>query len=784
MKDHKKTKEQLITELTQLRQQVAQLREFEARYNQLGQAQHKDKERYTLLARNVIENTRDIIYSATPDGTVTFVNSQVSCLGYEPEDVIGHRFAEFIHPDDVSGVLEAYQRTVETGGNAPTVFRLVAKDKTAVYVEEFGRAIREDDTVVQVIGVLRDITQRMSVEAALRQSQTYSRNIIESSLDMIIAVNQERKITEFNKAAQKAFGYSPEEVIGKHVNILYAESEKGIQVHDTTVKQGQCIQEVLNKRKNGEVFPSYLSASVLRDESGELVGVMGVSRDITEQKRMEAENIRLAAFPRESPHPVLESDAQGNIQYVNPAAESLLNKLRLERVTDLLPPDHEKLVRAFLKEGESFFGIGVSVRNRIFSWSYHPVPNAGVVRLYGADITDQQRAADNLRRERDKAQSYLDIAGVVIVALDVNGKVTLINGKGCDVLEYKEEEIIGKNWFDHFVPGNIKERAKGVFEGLIAGGVEPLEYHEIPILTKSGRERLIAWHNRILTDKSGKPNTLLISGEDITEHRKAEQELIRLSLAVEQAAETIMITEPDGTIVYVNPAFEAITGYSCSEAIGKNPRILKSGNQSLEFYRNLWSTLGQGEIWSGRFVNRRKDGRLYDEEAVISPVRDASGNIIHFVAVKRDVTQELTLTAQLQQAQKMEAIGALAGGVAHDFNNLLTTIMGFAELALLENGLDSRVREHIARIPEQGRRAAKLISQLLAFSRRAVTERQTLSLSAAIKETAKMLERTISENVSIVLDIPKSAAMINADPTQIQQVILNLRSCEKITVTT
>ncbi|OGG45199.1 MAG: hypothetical protein A3F84_09405 [Candidatus Handelsmanbacteria bacterium RIFCSPLOWO2_12_FULL_64_10] len=262
--------------------------------------------------------------------------------------------------------------------------------------------------------------------------------------------------------------------------------------------------------------------------------------------------------------------------------------------------------------------------------------------------------------------------------------------------------------------------------------------------------------------------------DNITERKRAEEEHARLSRAVEQAAESIMITDPDGTIIYVNPAFEWVTGYSREEVVGQNPRLLKSGRQDAAFYREMWNTLTRGEVWTGRFINRRKDGTLFEEEAVISPIRNGDGKVVNYVAAKRDVTQEVALEAQLRQAQKMEAVGTLAGGIAHDFNNLLTTIIGFAQLALMEEGVSPLVREYIARIPEQGKRAAQLISQLLTFSRKAITEKQPMSLTPLVKETVKMLERTLPENVAIQLNAPGEVAQVNADPTQMQQVIMNL----------
>lgn len=262
--------------------------------------------------------------------------------------------------------------------------------------------------------------------------------------------------------------------------------------------------------------------------------------------------------------------------------------------------------------------------------------------------------------------------------------------------------------------------------------------------------------------------------KEIAERKRIEEEIRRLAIVVEQEAEAVVISDTSGRIQYVNPAFEKMSGYARDEVIGHNPRLLKSGKQDHLFYARMWQTLTHGEVWSGHLSNKRKDGSLYDVEAVISPIRDESGQIVSYVATTRDVTREMQLEEQFRQAQKMEAIGRLAGGIAHDFNNLLTSILGYSRLVTDEIDEGNPMRADMEEIIHAGERAAALTKQLLAFSRKQMIQLRPTNINAVVLDMDKLLRRTLGEDIELVTLIDNEMGCINADAGLIEQAVMNL----------
>lgn len=260
--------------------------------------------------------------------------------------------------------------------------------------------------------------------------------------------------------------------------------------------------------------------------------------------------------------------------------------------------------------------------------------------------------------------------------------------------------------------------------------------------------------------------------QDVTKRRKDELQLRLLATAIEQAAEAIVIADTNGRVKYANPAQGKLTGDDKGD-VGES-LLFPEKSVDPRTRREAWATLEEGQVWSGHLSTRRQDGTVHEEEAVVTPIKDGNGEIINFVAVKRDVSDLMRLEDQLRQAQKMESIGRLAGGVAHDLNNLLVPMVGYADLALVNLPEDSATREDIQKIRDSVERVRTLSQQLLAFSSKQVLNMAPINLNDVIRGFEGMLKLTIREDIQLRLDLDPDLGFINADVSQIEQIIMNL----------
>jgi len=357
------------------------------------------------------------------------------------------------------------------------------------------------------------------------------------------------------------------------------------------------------------------------------------------------------------------------------------------------------------------------------------------------------------------------------IVVEREGRIVLINRAAVEMFGVDATRNVEDHNMAEFVAPERREMAQELFRDLYAHEIQ-LSPRETRLLRRDGS--IFDAEIAASSFSYGGIRSIQVVLRDITQRKLDQAENARLILAIEQVEESILVTDLEANIVYVNPAFERISGYSRQEVLGRNPRIQKSGRQPREFYDALWNVLKAGESWNGRFLNRAKDGSMYTEEATISPVANRKGEIINYVAVKRDVTVETELQERLHQSQKMDAIGRLAGGVAHDFNNMLMVIVSYADLIESSLADDNPLRQHVQQILRAAQRSAALTRQLLAFSRKQMLTPQILNCNLILSETISMIRRIISENIDLKCNLAPELWNVKADADQLVQVILNL----------
>jgi PAS domain S-box-containing protein len=380
-----------------------------------------------------------------------------------------------------------------------------------------------------------------------------------------------------------------------------------------------------------------------------------------------------------------------------------------------------------------------------------------------------KQAQAELRAREQHFRALVENAFDATVLMSAEGVIQWASNSCPRVLGLAVQELLGSSGFE-LLNGEDPSLARRWWQELLQQPAEPLQVS-------------FQHHNGALRDIEGvgtnwlhEPavGAVVFNFRDVTERRRTEEKLRKLSSAVEQSADVVVMTNREGRIEYVNPAFEKLTGYGSDEVVGQNPRLLKSGMHDGRFYQEMWQTLLRGEVYRGVMINRKKNGELYYAEKTITPVLDAAGQITHFISNDRDITERHKLEEQLAQVQKMDAIGQLAGGVAHDFNNLLMVISSYAELMMDALKAGSPLRHHGEEILKAARRAADLTRQLLTFSRKQVQALRVLDLNAALQEICKNLSRLIGEDIQLNLHLGEGLWPLKADPVQVEQIVMNL----------
>ena len=588
------------------------------------------------------------------------------------------------------------------------------KDGKTLFADISLVAIKTDERWLAT-AFIRDITKQKKLRDQLAKSEARFRGFFENSAVFAYFSTKDGKILDINQAALDLLNYEKDEFMNLNAFDLYENPEERKRFIEKIEERGYVKDFPIHlKRKDGTVLTCLDTSTLIRDENGVPLMYQGIIRDVTEKLRME-EDLK---------------ERERKLQIRNRIAQILLTVSEDEmygEVLDVVLEAMESEFGVFGYIGENGALICPSMTRNI--WEKCQIPDKDIVfpretwgGIWGRSLLEKKSFVIN--KSLKVPPGHIPITRALDVPIIFN------------------DQAIG-----NFLVANKKtdyvERDQRLLEQ-IAGFVSPILH---AMLEKGKSERAKA---------------------------RLEKERARFETLLDQIDTGIVITDINGTIEFVNPAFEKITGYSADEARGENPRILKSGQHDEAFYKNLWDTITAGKPWDGRFINKRKDGSLYTEAAHIFPILDEKGTIQNFAAIKRDITQEVAMEEELQQTAKLETIGQLVGGIAHDFNNVLTSIQGFAELGLSRLSPAQPLWNELTEIHAAAKQATRITQQLLGFSRKQMISPRVVSINQIIDEMVPLLKHYIGEDINMNIDLTKERDVILADRGQIEQCLLNL----------
>ena len=393
------------------------------------------------------------------------------------------------------------------------------------------------------------------------------------------------------------------------------------------------------------------------------------------------------------------------------------------------------------------------------------------------EVDKYQRSEKMLRESEERFSNAFELApiGMALVALD--GRWLKVNRAICVLVGYSEAELLTRTFQEITHPDDLAADLDCV-RRLLAGEIRFYEMEKRYIHAR-GHLITVLLDVSLVRDGQNQPLYFISQIQDITERKQAEESLRLLNSAVEQSTESVIITDaelnlPGPKILFVNRAFTQMTGYAAAEVLGNTPRMFQGPRTDKAVLKRLRRNLEDGEMFAGETINYRKDGKEFDLEWQIAPIRDAGGKITHFVGIERDITARKKLENQLVQSQKMETVGKLAGGIAHEFNSILTAIIGQSELLLADLPAQSPFAKNATEIITAANRAATLTRQLLAYGRKQFLQPEILDLNQLVSGMAGMIQNLMGVGVDTQIVPAADLPTVKADVGQIEQVIINM----------
>ncbi|MEI6349009.1 MAG: PAS domain S-box protein [Bacteroidota bacterium] len=586
---------------------------------------------------------------------------------FYPQELIGNQlnsYGKLIHQDDVEMVWQNVQIAVNNHTVWQIEYRIHTKDGIEKWVWERGSGVYSNTGELEVLeGFISDITIRKQAEKALQKSESRYAFMAKNTIDVIWTLSLSNgKFTYVSPSVQKLRGYTPDEVMNQ--TMAEALTPESLQ------KVTALIHERLTKRKSGDKSSStniYLAdqpckdgsvvstevvGNIVFDKDGAPVEVIGVSRDITERKKAEKQlqesEEKYRYIVDNAPIGVFQRSIQGSFNFCN---LTLAKQFECNSIDEFLLnyndvskrwASYEQFIEfneLLLKNGEVLgFENKVKLINGKTKWFslYYKLDSAkSILDGFSLDITEQKKAEQAIIESNDYNRQLFSKSQIGLVLAKMTGELVDINQAYADIIGYTIEETLQLTYWD-ITPEKYAEKEQEQLKCLDEKGL--YGPYEKEYIHKNGALVPVVLSGKIIERYGEK--FIWSSVGDITERKKNEAVLTKLYTAINSSKASIVITDIDGNIEFANPYFSQLTGYSKNEYLGKNPKVLKSGIHTDEYYKIIWDTINSGNTWEGEFCNRKKNGELYWEKSIITPIKNEKEEIINFVAVKSDITNE------------------------------------------------------------------------------------------------------------------------------------------------
>ncbi len=754
-----------------------------------------------VFITEIMNETEESIKIVACYGDGKIAENEVHALKGTPcENVINQKtrvypekIAELFPDDDLIKTLnaEGYIGTPLRKPDGKVIGTLVALTKSKIKNATLKRNVLE--IFAHRVGVE---LQRFKMEEQLKESEYRYRTIFENSPFGIYRSTLDGRVIIANPALIKMLGFDSLEDLKKRDidREGYYHKKNRLEFIKRVMSTDEFIvHESVWRKKDGSPIPVREKARAVKDSAGNLLYFEGTVEDITEQKEKEERILYQNQLLAAAQDAILATDLNFKITYWNRSAEKLygwkaeevLGK-RIDEIVKMRMTTKERLrirkiatekgfwrgeVIQFNRQGEELV-IDMSI-GLMHDSEGKPVAIVGINR----DISEKRKFEEALKASEASYRGLFNSVKEAIYIQAEDGSFLDVNEGAEKMYGYPRSYFIGKSPVDVAAPGkNDMHKVFEHFRKALQGEPQQFEFWG-----RRSNGEAFPKNVRLYKGQYFGQNVVIALAQDITEQKRVEERLRELTDAIEQSPVSVIITDLEGKIEYVNPKFTQVSGYEYSEVIGEKPNILKSGLMPQKVYEEIWSTISSGKVWQGELLNKRKDGTLFWEYARISAIKNEKGEIQHYLAIKEDITErkkleedKKLLQKQLHQNQRLETIGTLAGGIAHDFNNILTPILGYAEIIKMSVVEDPKLQDKANQIIKAALRARDLIRQVLTFSRQIDHQPKPVYLQHIVTEAYNLLRASIPSTIILEKSIDKSCPPVMADPAQMHQVLMNL----------